>query len=180
MITVDYIIIALIIASAVIGLFRGFFPELISLVTWIVAVWGGWNLSGLVEPHLAGRLPSPTLELWVARGVVFVAILLLGGLLGQIVAFLIEKTGLSGTDRSLGLAFGLARGVVIFGIVVMIAQLVELEREPWWDRSAMIPIGETVAGRIRAMLPEEVAEIVAPEGELPPETELSEAEEGTI
>ena len=52
---IDYLIVGVIAVSAVIGLFRGFFPELISLLSWIVAIWSGWNFSGLVEPYLALR-----------------------------------------------------------------------------------------------------------------------------
>lgn len=155
---IDYIIIGVIAVSALIGLFRGFFPEIISLLSWVIAIWCGWNFSPLIEPYLSGKLSSPALELWVSRAIVFVAVLLAGGLLGQLVALLIRKTGLSGTDRALGLAFGLVRGVVILGIGVLFARLIDLQQESWWQQSRMIPYGEAVAESLHRLLPQQVAQ----------------------
>ncbi len=160
---IDMLIVGVIAMSALIGLFRGFFPELLSLLTWVVAVWTGWNFSDLVEPYLTGKLNSPFLELWVSRGVIFVAVLLIGGLIGQLVALLIRKTGLSGTDRSLGLLFGLVRGVVIFGVAVLFAGMLDLSDEPWWQDSQAIPYGERVAGWIHSVLPEELVQRLPPD-----------------
>lgn len=163
MLIIDMIILGVIGVSALIGLFRGFFPELLSLLTWVVAIWSGWNFSDLVEPYLSGKLNSPFLELWVSRGVVFVAVLLIGGLIGQIVALAIRKTGLSGTDRSLGFLFGLVRGAVIFGAAILFAGSLNLQSEPWWQESRMIPYGIQIADWIRRVLPDEVVQYLPEE-----------------
>ena len=155
---IDMLIVGVIAVSALIGLFRGFFPELLSLLTWVLAVWTGWNFSDLVEPYLVGKLNSPFLELWVSRGVIFVFVLLIGGLIGQLVALVIRRTGLSGTDRSLGFLFGLVRGVLIFGVVVLFAGTLNLSNEPWWQESRAIPYGVQVADWIHSMLPEQLAQ----------------------
>ncbi len=158
MLIIDMLIVGVIAVSALIGLFRGFFPELLSLLTWVIAIWSGWNFSDVVEPYLSGKLNSAFLELWVSRGVIFIAVLLIGGLVGQVVALLIRKTGLSGTDRTLGLMFGLVRGVVIFGIAVLFAGAIDLDREAWWQESKTIPYGAGVADWLRGMLPEELSQ----------------------
>ncbi|NNF66437.1 MAG: CvpA family protein [Gammaproteobacteria bacterium] len=155
---IDILITGVVVISALIGLFRGFFPELISLLSWVIAIWTGWNFSDLIEPMISGKLNSPFLELWVSRAVIFVAVLLVGGLLGQLVAFLVRSTGLSGTDRSLGFLFGLVRGVLIFGIAVLFAQSLDLAEEPWWQESKAIPYGVQVADWIHSMLPEELVQ----------------------
>lgn len=167
---IDLLVVGVISASALIGLFRGFFPELLSLLTWIVAIWAGWNFSGLVEPYVAGKLNSPFLELWVSRGVLFVSVLLIGGLIGQLVALVIRKTGLSGTDRSLGLLFGLLRGAVIFGVAILFAGMLNLSEETWWNESKAIPYGVQIADWIHSMLPEELAQHLPAEI---PSTEVS-------
>lgn len=158
MLMIDYLVVAVIAISAVIGVMRGFFPELVSLAGWVVAIWAGWNFSSLVEPYLAGKLGSPLLELWIARAVLFIAVLLLVGMLGQLVALAIRKTGLSGTDRTLGLVFGLARGAVIFGIAVLFARGVDMQTEPWWQASATLPYGEQLADWLLGILPEPLAQ----------------------
>lgn len=160
---IDMLIVGVISVSALIGLFRGFFPELLSLLTWIAAIWTGWNFSDVVEPFLTGKLNSPFLELWVSRGVIFVSVLLIGGLVGQIVALVIRKTGLSGTDRSLGLLFGLIRGAVIFGVAILFAGTMNLSEESWWTESKTIPYGVQIADWIHSMLPEAISQHIPSE-----------------
>ncbi len=158
MLTVDVLILAIIAISAVVGFFRGFFPEILSLVTWIVAAWAGWQFADAVLPLVAGKLGSVVVELWVARLAVFVGVLIIGGLVGQLVAILIEKSGLTSTSRALGIAFGVARGIVIVGVLVMFAQMLGFEREPWWDGSQLVPMGETVADWLRYIMPEDIGD----------------------
>ncbi|MEM9057898.1 MAG: CvpA family protein [Pseudomonadota bacterium] len=162
MILVDYLIIGIIVVSAVIGLFRGFFPEVLSLVTWVAAIYVGWHYSGSVEQMLDGKLDSPALEIWLARFIVFAAVLIIGGLIGQLVAFMIERTGLSGTDRALGFVFGMARGFVVLGFVVIVGQLLSLEEESWWKQSQFISVGERVAGVVRDVLPDNISDRIKP------------------
>ncbi len=156
MITIDYLIIGVLLVSMIVGFFRGFFPELISIVTWIVAIFAAMNFSGLVEPYLQGKLGSVVVELWASRLIMFVVTLILGGLLGQLVSLVIDKSGLSGTDRLLGLAFGVVRGAVILGVLVIFGQLMGFQKEPWWPQSQLIPMVERVGNALRVMAPDSV------------------------
>ncbi|MFK8030797.1 MAG: CvpA family protein [Gammaproteobacteria bacterium] len=158
MITIDYLIVAILLLSMIVGFFRGFFPELVSIVTWIVAIFAAMNFSGLVEPYLQGKLGSVVVELWAARLIMFVTVLVLGGLLGQLISLLIDKSGLSGTDRMLGLVFGVARGAVILGVMLILGQLLGFQREPWWPQSKFIPTVERVGNALRVMAPDSVNE----------------------
>lgn len=156
MITIDYLIVAVLLISMIVGFFRGFFPELISIVTWIVAIFAAMNFSGLVEPYLQGKLGSVVVELWAARLIMFVTTLILGGLLGQLVSLAIDKSGLSGTDRMLGLTFGIVRGAVILGALVVLGQLMGFPKESWWPQSKLIPMVERVGDTLRIMAPDSV------------------------
>ncbi len=144
MLTIDYIIVAAFLVSVLIGLFRGFFKEALSLVTWILALWVALNFSQLLEPML-GSISSEALRLWAARLLTFLLVLIAGGLLNALIGILVAKTGLSGTDRVLGMVFGAARGVLLVGILVLVFRLMELDREPWWEQSRLVPLGEPVA-----------------------------------
>lgn len=156
MITIDYLIIAVLLVSMIVGFFRGFFPELISIATWIVAIFAAMNFSGLIEPYLQGKLGSVVVELWASRLIMFVVTLILGGLLGQLVSLVIDKSGLSGTDRVLGLVFGIVRGAVILGVLVIFGQLMGFQKEPWWPQSQLIPMVERVSDTLRIMVPDSV------------------------
>lgn len=145
MITIDYIILAAFLVSVIVGVFRGFVREALSLVTWIVALWIALNYSQLLDSML-GAISSPALRLWASRLLMFLLVLIAGGLLNSLIAILINKTGLSGTDRVLGMLFGAGRGVLVVGIIVMTFQLMELDNEPWWKDSRLVAVGEPLAG----------------------------------
>jgi membrane protein required for colicin V production len=151
MLTIDYIILAVFIVSVTVGLFRGFFREALSLATWIVALWVSVQYAHLLEPLLAS-LSSPALRLWASRVLLFVLVLIAGGLLNHFVHVLVSSTGLTGTDRVLGMLFGAARGGLLVGILVIVLQLLELDQEPWWDQSRAIAWGEPVAHWIQGFL----------------------------
>jgi membrane protein required for colicin V production len=138
MVIVDYILLAAFVASVAIGFFRGFFREALSLLTWGLALWLAWRFSGVLDPLLAS-VSSPALKLWLGRILVFIGVLLAGGLLGHFVVMLVRRTGLTGTDRVLGMLFGAGRGVLVVGVLVIAFQLLEMDGEPWWQESVIVP-----------------------------------------
>lgn len=151
MVIVDYILLGAFLVSVGIGLFRGFFREAMSLVTWLLAAWLAWRYSWLVEPLLSA-ISSDALRLWLGRLIAFVAVLLAGGIVGHLLARLVQKSGLSGTDRALGMVFGAARGLLVVGLLVLVFQLLEMDREPWWEESVVVPHGARIADWMRAFM----------------------------
>jgi membrane protein required for colicin V production len=51
----------------------------------------------------------------------------------------VRRTGLTGTDRVLGMVFGAGRGVLVVGVLVIAFQLLEMDGEPWWQESVIVP-----------------------------------------
>lgn len=151
MVVVDYILIGAFLVSVVVGFFRGFFREAMSLVTWALAIWVAWRYSWLVEPALEA-ISSPALRLWIGRAATFVVVLLAGGLAGFLLARVVHASGLSGTDRVLGMVFGAGRGVLVIGLMVLVFQMLELDREPWWEDSLVVPPASRLADGMREML----------------------------
>ena len=151
----DYLVIAAIIISAVVGAMRGFLREAIALVTWIVALFIAWHFSDLIAPHLGGLLAGSQVRVWAARVILVVLILLLGAGIGATIAHFVRLSIFSGMDRLLGFVFGALRGMVLLGVFVILGQLLRLEGERWWSRSVLIPYGESVANGLRALVGEE-------------------------
>jgi membrane protein required for colicin V production len=149
---VDYLIILLVVLSAGVGVARGFLREIIALASWIVALLVGWHFAGRVEPYLGGLLSSPYVRPWAARAILVIAVLLAGAALGAIVTHLVRLSLFSGTDRFLGLLFGLLRGLVIFGVLVLVCQTVRLDEEHWWRASRLLPYGERAANLLLSMV----------------------------
>jgi membrane protein required for colicin V production len=151
----DYLVIAAIVLSAVIGGVRGLLREAVALVTWIIALFFAWHFSDLIEPHLGGLLAGPYVRPWAARAIIVVLILLLGAVVGSLLSHFVRLSIFSGMDRFLGLVFGILRGVVLFGVFVILAQLLRLDGDRWWRQSLLIPYGESVANGLRVLVGEE-------------------------
>lgn len=146
---VDLVIITVCFASAAFGALRGFAKETLSLVTWIAAIWLAWNFSWVVTYFLGEWVAAPELKVWVGRIIVFVVVLVAGGVAGQMVGSVIKQTGLSGTDRVLGSIFGLGRGAIILGLAVLVLEMVGLDQDPWWREARLSPYGDRIADGIR-------------------------------
>jgi membrane protein required for colicin V production len=158
MLPVDYLILAVVLISTLIGAYRGFFPEVLSLLSWVAAIWIAWEYGSALEPRLGDKIPSPVLALWIARFALFAGVLIAGGVVTELVSLVIEKTHLTGPNRALGVLFGFARGLIAVGVLTIFAQILELPHEAWWRQSKLIPYGERIAGGLEALLPESVFE----------------------
>ena len=150
----DYVIIAAVLISALVGAARGLLREGIALVTWIVALIFAWHFSDLVEPHLGGVLSAPEVRAWVARLIILLGVLLIGALIGALAHQFMRLSIFSGLDRLAGFAFGALRGLMLFGIFVMLGQLLKLDRDHWWRTSHLIPAGESIANSLRFLVGE--------------------------
>lgn len=158
MVTLDFIIIGIVLVSAFAGLMRGFLVSVCSLVTWVLAVWLAWILAPSLVPHLGGALRVEPYGLWASRTIFFLAILIIGAIIGAIVSHFVRVSLFRGTDRFLGFLFGLLRGVVILGVVTILAQTLRLDGEDWWERSRIAPQLEPVAKVLRALVGDQLPE----------------------
>lgn len=154
---VDIAILAIIVVSAVVSLLRGFVREALSLATWVLAFWIGFGFSGSLAVYFAEWISIPSLQMAAAFAVLFLATLALGAWLNYLVYKIVEKTGLSGTDRIIGVAFGAARGVLVVVVLVLLAGLTPLPGDPWWGQSRLLGSFETMALWVRGYLPADIA-----------------------
>ena len=150
----DYLLLALLTFSTVAGLMRGLLREVIALVTWVTAVWLAWSYSGLIEAHLGGALAYEGARTWVARAIVFLIVIVIGSAIGLIVSHFVRLSLFSALDRACGALFGLLRGLVMVGLIVIFCHAVRLEGEPWWRSSLLVPYAEHAANLLRAMVGE--------------------------
>lgn len=150
----DVLILLVLLASTIIGLLRGFVREAVSLVFWVLGIWAAWVYGPLVEPHLGGLLAQPAVRPWIGRIVVLIIIVLTGMAVGALLGHFTRLVGFGFLDRVMGVMFGLARGMVLVGLLVIGAELLQLNHEAWWGRSVLIPYGETVGDWLRAMVGE--------------------------
>lgn len=136
---IDWAIIAIIAVSALISLARGFVKEALSLLTWVVAGLVAWLFGGALAGHLSSYIETPSIRVIVACSILFILTLLLGGLINYLIGQLVRVTGLSGTDRFLGMIFGAARGALLIVVAVGLLSLAPVEGDVWWRQSELIP-----------------------------------------
>jgi membrane protein required for colicin V production len=146
-----------IVLSSLISLIRGFVKESISLITWVIAGVVAFRyfipLADLLEPFVN----SLTTRKWISGGILFIATLIVGAIVNFIVSQLVSRTGLSGTDKTLGVVFGAARGVLIVSMVVLLASLTPMPSAEWWQDSALIGYFQPLAEWIKGLIPQDVA-----------------------
>ena len=150
----DVLILVVLLGSTLIGLLRGFVREAVSLAFWIVAIWAAWKFGPIVEPHLGGLLADPKIAPWVGRFVILILVLLIGWVIGMLLSYFTRSLGLGPLDRAIGLLFGILRGMILVGLMIIGGELLHLNQENWWGRSKLVPYGETVGDWLRAMVGE--------------------------
>lgn len=153
---VDWVFIAIILLSTLVGLWRGFVREAFSLVTWIAAFWLAWRFSDLAAGWFGRWIETPSLQRLAGFALLFVIVLILGALVNHFAAIALERTGLTGTDRAVGTVFGLLRGLLLCVAVVMAGRLIHLDRDSWWQQSLLIEYFQPVATWVAGFIPESI------------------------
>jgi len=161
MVWIDVVILALIVLSAVLSLFRGFVKEALALASWLVALWVAMAFYEDLALVLAEWISMPSAQKITAFVLLFICVLLLGALVNYLAGKLVAKTGLTSTDRMLGVVFGAARGAVIVALLVLFAGLTPMPQDAWWQDSQLIGYFEEFAMWMREYLPTDMAENIS-------------------
>lgn len=140
MIWVDWAILAIIGLSALISIMRGFVREALSLAGWIAAYLLAKAFYVPASELLVDQIDTNSLRLGVAWVSIFVLTLLIAGVINYAIGKMIDKSGLSGTDRFLGMGFGALRGILIVALIVLgLKQFTPVPKDDWWQKSSLIP-----------------------------------------
>ena len=136
---VDYAILGVILFSAVISLIRGFVKEAISLAIWFSAFFIASQFYADLAVYLT-KLDDLMIRNGVAIAILFVSTLIIGGLINYLISQLVQFTGLTGTDRALGLVFGALRGLLIVSaLLFFLDTFTPMSSSDWWGTSLLIP-----------------------------------------
>lgn len=158
----DYAIIATLALSILVGLWRGFIGEVLALLCWVLAFWIAWMFGPLLADRFTNAISVPSVRVLLAYALCFVAVLIAGAIVSYLMRQLVSGSGLSGTDRLLGMVFGLIRGFALVVLVVLLMKFTPVVRDEWWQASKMLPTFDNGAQWVTSFLPENVARYLEP------------------
>ena len=153
MLIVDYVILIILLVSTVISFVRGFVKEAMSLAGWVLAFWVALGFASPLAEYFKGSIGDPNLRLITAFAALFVATLIVASVANFFLSRVVQATGLTGTDRFLGLVFGFLRGVLLVAVLVFVGSLTPLAQESWWKESFLLFRFEVIAQWMRDLLP---------------------------
>jgi len=171
----DYFIIATLAISAIISLFRGFLKEVISLGSWLIAVWAAFTFSESLAPKIVAYIPfiddlplgkSIIVQTLISGAIIFFVIIAIGAMINFILSKAVEKTGLSGSDRFLGMLFGVLRGALVVSLATLfISNSSVAQKEQWWINSQLKPHALKTASLLQSLVPEQLKSYLPGNGE---------------
>ena len=161
MTTVDWVFLAVLIFSMLLGAWRGLVYEVLSVLGWAASFYAAQYFAPVVAGWFPLQASSETVRYAAAFVLVFVAAVFIAGLLAFLLKKLIESIGLRPVDRTMGAAFGLVRGVILLLAAAVVIDMTALEKSVWWQESKGAPVLNATLKGLKPMLPEQFAKYLS-------------------
>ena len=153
----DWVIVASVVISALVGIYRGFVREILSLISWIVAIWAAFTFANSGSVYFEPYLDQPELRTAASFAAIFVVVLLVLSIISYLLHRLLSISGIAGTDRALGGIFGIARAVALVALFLLLARLTGYPQETWWKQSLLIQQLQPLVEIFHQLLPLDIA-----------------------
>ena len=152
----DDIVLALLLIFLILGGWRGFWLEAMSLLGWFIAFFAGRALS----PKLVAWIPetwfhTETARFLLAFAIIFICTLILARLVSLGLTRLSRFIGLGPLNILLGMVFGLCKGVILVMIATVILGMTPIVEQPYWKASLLRPYLEQGIAQARPFFPAE-------------------------
>ena len=151
----DWVCVAVLLASLLLGAWRGLVYEVMSVVGWVVAFILAQVFAGSLAQHLPMESAGEPVRYAVAFVLIFIAGAFVGGFVATLVRRLAKAVGLRPVDRTLGAVFGVLRGAVLLLAVAVVVHMTTLHDGAWWQESRAAGLSTQVLGSLKPVLPEE-------------------------
>ncbi len=159
-VALDWIFGGLLLASLLVGAWRGLVYEVVSVVSWLAA----FVLAQWFAPAVAHWLPISSTNEALRYGlgflIVFIGTIFAGSLIAFVAKKLLAAVGLSPADRMLGAAFGAVRGLVILLALTLVVGMTPLNAAPWWQASAGAKLAGVALHGLKPVLPEDFGKYI--------------------
>ncbi len=156
----DYVVLVILGLSVILSMMRGFLRETLALGSWLGAFFVAKLYTLQIAPLLPNEIPSEALRFLAAFVILFLATLLVFSLLSIALSQLLKNIGLTWLDRLLGAVFGMARGILIVGVLVFLAGLTSLPQDARWRTAMFSAPLEAMVLAILPWMPQDIAKHV--------------------
>src|SRR5574340_199633 len=155
---IDFAAMAILLVSFLLGVWRGFIHEVLSLLGWPIALL----VSNLYADGIARLIPvaQEALRLTVVYGLVFVTVLIVWGVLVMLLTKLLKAMGSGWPDRVLGGLFGVARGALVVLVLVWLSGMTDVPEQLFWRDAKLSKTAEDAALLAKSWLPDNIAQRV--------------------
>ena len=157
MTVLDLIILLIVAVSVLIGIFRGFIRESLSLISWVVAFAVAFLLAESASRYFEPYIGAPVIRVVAAFATLFVVTLLIASVASYLLYRMFAATRIASTDRTLGGMFGLARAAIFIAVFVLLADITPLPKNVWWSQSILVGFFDPLVAILRDLLPEDIA-----------------------
>jgi len=154
----DVMVVGVVALSTVLACWRGFVRVVASLFSWVLAVLAALRFSDPLGVTLPSFGDNPAARYLAAFALILIGVLVVGSLMGVVLSRLVRAVGLGFADRALGGIIGLARGVLIVVLLVLLAGLTALPKQDWWQNALSSSPLTVAALSLRPWLPRPWAE----------------------
>ncbi|MGD9739018.1 MAG: CvpA family protein [Bauldia sp.] len=153
----DFIVIVIVLISAVLAMVRGFVREVLSIISWVVAAAAAYflyeYLLGLINPS---PIEDVTLATIISVAVIFIVVLIIATYITMKIADAVIDSRIGALDRLFGFLFGVVRGLLLVVIAfAFFTWLVPLNQPPWIANAQSTPFLTDLRDRLVALLPED-------------------------
>lgn len=153
----DYAVLTVIVASALLGLWRGVVSEILALAAWVVALLVARAEASVVAGWLTAQIAEPGMRQAAAYVLIFVGVLIVFAIARMLISLMLKAVGLGLLDRLLGAAFGVLRGILVVWVAVLVAGMTPLPKADWWRDAMLAPPLEIAVIAAKPWLPADAA-----------------------
>ena len=139
----DFTLIGTLAISTVIGFFRGFVSEILSLLVWVMAFWATFSFDNNLSVYFLSSIESEVSRVWLSRLLILVMVLLIGGIVNKLLSKIVSWK-FSG-NLFFGTLFGFFRGLVLITIIILLLEDTRFYSEPWVQDAMLLEYAENIS-----------------------------------
>jgi len=139
----DFTLVVTLVISTVVGFFRGFVSEILSLLVWVMAFWSTFSFDNNLSIYFISSIESEVSRIWLSRLLILVMALLIGGIANKLLSKIISWK-FSG-NLFFGTLFGFFRGLVLITIIILLLEDTRFYSEPWVQDAMLLEYAENIS-----------------------------------